>query len=83
MKSIFLLISKSSSNIAVYFVYFLILFVIDKCTLLEFSSHLIARKRAATKMKKIGKEPSDENNEDNDSDLLSDINIGKEQTREQ
>lgn len=34
-------------------------------------------------MKKIGKEPSDENNEDNDSDLLSDINIGKEQTREQ
>lgn len=46
-------------------------------------SHLIARKRAATKMKKIGKEPSDENNEDNDSDLLSDINIGKEQTREQ
>lgn len=29
-------------------------------------------------MKKIGKEPSDENNEDNDDDLLSDINIGKE-----
>lgn len=34
-------------------------------------------------MKKIGKEPSDENNEDNDSDLLSDINIGKDWSREQ
>uniref|UniRef100_A0A8W8KU20 Voltage-dependent calcium channel type A subunit alpha-1 n=1 Tax=Magallana gigas TaxID=29159 RepID=A0A8W8KU20_MAGGI len=43
----------------------------DKLRIME------ARKRAATKMKKIGKEPSDENNEDNDSDLLSDINIGR------
>ncbi|XP_056009827.1 voltage-dependent calcium channel type A subunit alpha-1-like isoform X8 [Ostrea edulis] len=42
----------------------------DKLRIME------ARKRAATKMKKIGKEPSDENNEDNDDDLLSDINIG-------
>ncbi|XP_061169673.1 voltage-dependent calcium channel type A subunit alpha-1-like [Saccostrea echinata] len=42
----------------------------DKLRIME------ARKRAATKMKKMGKEPSDENNEDNDDDLLSDINIG-------
>ena len=28
-------------------------------------------------MKKIGKEPSDENNDDNDDDLLTEINMGK------
>lgn len=38
---------------------------------------LTARKRAATKMKKMGKEPSDENNDDNDDDLLTEINMGK------
>ncbi|XP_078326078.1 voltage-dependent calcium channel type A subunit alpha-1-like isoform X9 [Crassostrea virginica] len=42
----------------------------DKLRIME------ARKRAATKMKKIGKEPSDENNDDNDDDLLTEINIG-------
>lgn len=61
-----------------YFVYFFIFFVIDKCILLEFFFYLIVRKRVVIKMKKIGKELSDENNEDNDSDLLFDINIGKE-----
>lgn len=40
--------------------------------------YLIVRKRVVIKMKKIGKESSDENNEDNDSDLLFNINIGKE-----